>query len=172
MTEVAASDLVLGPLLAEGGEGRVFEVVSCPAEAQAGLVKGGGGATEKLVFKQFRRPVPLADMAAVARVPGSLVASDPGRGHRVLSCTAWPVAAVQGPRAGEAIGALMPRAPQRFWLRHRDGPLRLATLSYLTGDPDRIALAYGVTVPPPGSPARVALVYALCRAVEAWAAGD
>ncbi len=34
-----------------------------------------------------------------------------------------------------------------------------------------MAVAYGVTLPPPGAPERVALVYALARVLDAWQAG-
>ncbi|HTT92147.1 MAG TPA: phosphotransferase, partial [Acidimicrobiales bacterium] len=70
-----------------------------------------------------------------------------------------------------ALGTVMPRAPHEFWVRHRDGANRLASLSYLANDPDRIAVAYGVMMPPPGAPERVALVYALARLLDAWQAG-
>ncbi len=67
---------------------------------------------------------------------------------------------------------MLPRAPNEFWVRHRDGTNRLASLSYLANDPDRIAVAYGVMMPAPGAPERVALVYALARLLDAWQGGD
>jgi len=67
-----------------------------------------------------------------------------------------------------ALGTVMSRAPEEFWLRHRDGTNRLATLSYLATDPERIAVAYGVLTPPPGAAERVAVIYALARLLEAW----
>ena len=101
-----------------------------------------------------------------------MAAGDDGACRRALSSSAWPAAAVVGPDdATVALGALMPRAPAQFWLRHRDGPDRLASLSYLAGDPDRMSVAYGVTVPPPGAAERVALVYALARLLDAWQGG-
>ncbi|HUB69645.1 MAG TPA: hypothetical protein VL984_04420 [Acidimicrobiales bacterium] len=159
MHTVVASDLVLGPMLAEGGEGRVFEVVAAPGPARQ--------PNGPLVFKQLRRPRPIRDVEPVVDLPTQLGALDPARARRVASSSAWPVAAVVdgGP---DAIGLLMPRAPAAFWLRHRDGKGRLANLSYLVSDPDRIAIAYGAQVPPPGDPERVALVYALSRLLDGW----
>ena len=81
------------------------------------------------------------------------------------------MSSVVGDDPSIALGTLMPRAPAEFWLRHRDGTKRLATLSYLATDPERIAVAYGVLMPPPGAPERVALVYALARLLEAWQSG-
>ena len=66
---------------------------------------------------------------------------------------------------------LLPRAPRRFALRHRDGTTRLATLSYLTADPAHRAVAYGLSLPDPVSPARLGLVYALARVLEAFDTG-
>jgi hypothetical protein len=40
----------------------------------------------------------------------------------------------------------------------------------LTSDPDRIDVAYGLAMPPPGAAQRVAVVYALARLLEAWQA--
>jgi hypothetical protein len=88
-----------------------------------------------------------------------------------MSGAAWPVSSVVGDDPSIALGTLMPRAPAEYWLRHRDGTKRLATLSYLATDPERIAVAYGVLMPPPGAPERVALVYALARLLEAWQSG-
>ena len=65
-------------------------------------------------------------------------------------------------------GVLLPRAPRRFALRHRDGTTRLASLSYLTADPSHRAVAYGLALPPPVSPQRLGLVYALARLLEAF----
>ncbi len=74
--------------------------------------------------------------------------------------------------AGEAgaggAGVLLPRAPRRFAVRHRDGSTRLATLSYLTADPAYRAVAYGLTLPPPVSPERLGIVYALARLLEGF----
>ena len=125
-----------------------------------------------MVFKQLRHPRPAAELGLLCDLPAVLAVRDEGASRRALSSSAWPAAAVVNDYdAPVALGALMPRAPAEFWLRHRDGPSRLATLSYLAGDPDRMAVAYGVTVPPPGAPERVALVYALARLLDAWQGG-
>jgi hypothetical protein len=124
-----------------------------------------GGEREPVVYKQLREPRALGEVEDVVRFPSCLEA---GFASRLRSSAAWPLAAVVGADRSVALGTLMARAPSSFWARHRDGQLRLATLSYLATDPDRIAVAYGVQVPAPGSPERVALVYALCRLVEAW----
>lgn len=156
--------LRLGPLLAEGGEGKVYEVLAPPAAAaQPG---------RDLVFKQLRQPVPLSGLVGLAQFPLLLNESDAGMGARTVSSSAWPSAAVAVAPASTqmAAGTLMPRAPEPFWIRHKDGKARLATLSYLACDPDRIAFAYGVQVPSAGDPGRVALVYALSRLLESWEA--
>ena len=70
-----------------------------------------------------------------------------------------------------ALGALMPRARRSSGCATVMGLSRLATLSYLAGDPDRMTVAYGVAVPPPGAPERVALVYTLARLLDAWQGG-
>jgi len=64
-----------------------------------------------------------------------------------------------------ALGALMPRAPAQFWLRHREGLRRLArsATGRRPGPHDR-------GVPAPGARA-VALVYALARLLDAWQGG-
>lgn len=164
MNHVLVTELRLGELLAEGGEGRVFEVAA-----------GGTGATRlgpALVYKQLRRPRPLDDLSLLCDLPAVVAGRDEGVCRRMLSSSAWPAAAVvEDNDATLALGALMPRAPAPFWVRHRDGPSRLATLSYLAGDPDRMAVAYGVTLPQPGAPERVALVYALARLLDAWQGG-
>ena len=167
MTEVSLTDLRLGGLLAEGGEGRVFEVVRVPV---TGDWLPDNGDAPAWVYKQLRRPRPIAELKAVVEFPLVLAAGNPGLASRIRSSSAWPSAAVVGDDPSWALGTLMPRAPVRFWLKHREGAARPATLSYLAGDPDRIAVAYGAHVPAPGSPERVALVYALCRLVASWQA--
>lgn len=146
-------DLRLGRMLAEGGEGRVYEL--------------GGD----LVFKQFRHQRPSEQVEPLVQYAAELGAANAGSAARLCSSSAWPLATVVGDDPAHAVGVVLPRAPRQFWLSHRDGPLRLATLSYLAGDPDRIELAYGVAVPAPGAAARVAVVYALARLLEAWQAG-
>jgi hypothetical protein len=164
LNQVLLTELRLGELLAEGGEGRVFEV--------AAAANSSAPALPAMVYKQLRHPLPLSALSPLCDLPDMVAARDEGVCRRALSSSAWPAAAVVEERdAGVALGALMPRAPAQFWLRHRDGPSRLATLSYLAGDPDRMAVAYGVTVPPPGAPERVALVYALARLLDAWQGG-
>ena len=157
MTEVRVSSLRLGQLVAEGGEGRVFEVLSGPPAMAA-----------RSVYKQLRCPRPLAEVTSLVAFPSLLASRSSPLAARALSSTAWPVSSVVGDDALMALGTVMPRAPEEFWLRHRDGTKRLATLSYLATDPERIAVAYGVLVPPPGAAERVALVYALARLLEAW----
>jgi hypothetical protein len=154
------SELRLGELLAEGGEGRVFEVVSGPA-----------GLGRPRVYKELRRPHPVPELSSLVGFPSLLAARDAPLSARVLSSSAWPVSVVVGDDPSMALGTVMPRAPNGFWVRHRDGRNRLASLSYLANDPDRIAVAYGVMMPAPGAPERVALVYALARLLDAWQAG-
>jgi hypothetical protein len=164
LNQVLVTDLRLGEMLAEGGEGRVFEVVRTGSSAPEDRAA--------LVYKQLRHPRPLTELNLLCAVPTLMAERDEGACRRAISSSAWPSAAVVGPDdTTVALGALMPRAPAQFWLRHRDGPKRLATLSYLAGDPDRMTVAYGVTVPPPGAPERVALVYALARLLDAWQGG-
>ena len=157
MTEVAVSGLQLGELLAEGGEGRVFEVLP-----------GGPQGRERCVYKELRHPRPLDELGSLVEFPSSLAARDPALADRVRSSSAWPTSVVVGPDPDLALGTVLPRAPAEFWVSHRDGARRLATLSYLANDPDRIAVAYGVMMPAPGAPERVAVVYALARLLEAW----
>ena len=60
-SQVLFTDLQLGELLAEGGEGRVFEVVrtgSSPARAPTAMV-----------YKQLRQPRPLAELNLLCDVP-------------------------------------------------------------------------------------------------------
>jgi len=157
LTEVGVSALRLGQLVAEGGEGRVFEVLAGPPEVAA-----------RSVYKQLRRARPLAELSSLVAFPSLLASVGPALAARALSSSAWPVSSVVGDDPLVALGTVMPRAPAEFWLRHRDGTRRPATLSYLATDPDRIAVAYGALMPPPGAAERVALVYALARLLEAW----
>jgi hypothetical protein len=157
LNEVPVASLRLGHLVAEGGEGRVFEVLAGPPELAAGSV-----------YKQLRTPRPLAELSSLVAFPSLLAAQGSGLTARALSSSAWPVSSVVGDDPTVALGTVMGRAPAEFWLRHRDGTKRLATLSYLATDPERIAVAYGVLVPPPGTAERIAVVYALARLLEAW----
>ena len=161
MNTVQRSDLQLGELLAEGGEGRVFEVRSGPAELGPNRV-----------YKELRRPSSLPELSSLVAFPSMLAAQDGSLSARVVSSSAWPVSIVVGSDPALALGTVLPRAPNEFWVRHRDGTNRLASLSYLANDPDRIAVAYGIMMPAPGSPERVALVYALARLLDAWQGGD
>lgn len=177
---LAAPDLMLGDLLAEGGEGRVFalaeplppalaemlDVSGRPAALRPFAPAGPGGG--RLVFKQFRRPQPVSEVGPLVGYPDALAQLGAGLCNRVRSAAAWPLATVAGEGPGMAAGMVLPMAPAPFWLAHRDGPLRLATLSYLAGDPDRIEVAYGLPMPAPGSAERIAVVYALARLLEAW----
>jgi hypothetical protein len=154
--------VAVGALLAEGGEGRVFEVA------------GDAGS----VYKAYRRPVPLPAVAPLLAWLEELARSDPAMAARVRASTSWPTAAVvehtagAGGTAGEWVqGLILPRAPERFSVRHRDGVRHLATLSYLTTDPRQRSAAYGLTLPAAASPPRIALVYALARLLEAFSAG-
>jgi hypothetical protein len=164
LNEIPFTELRLGGLLAEGGEGRVFEVTRAPVPTPVGA--------SGLVYKQLRQARPLAELSSVVAFPGTLAEVDAGLAARVRAASAWPLAVAVGADPSVAVGLLMPRAPANFWLQHRDGPPRLATLSYLAGDPDRITLAYGVPVPAPGAAERVAIVYGLCRLLEPWQAPD
>ena len=165
MSQVSLASLRLGALLAEGGEGRVFEVVG-----EAG--RGSG----RFVYKELRQPRPLMSLAPLVAFPSALAVAERELACRVVSSSAWPTALVVGDgpayegSATVALGTVMPRAPEGFWLRHRDGTARPASLSYLAGDPDRIAVAYGIQVPGPGTAGRVGVVYALARLLEAWQA--
>ncbi len=176
---VRRGDLRLGPLLAEGGEGRVFELQSRPG----------------LLFKAYRKPTDAAPLEALVEWSKSIEALAPELARRVEASAAWPDAVVlgdvvlgdvvlgeavlgeavlgdgalgaEGGRPASAAGLLLPRAPRRFSLRHRDGSVHLATLSYLTADPGQRAAAYGLALPAPMSPERIGIVYALARLLEA-----
>ena len=149
---VRLEELQVGELLAEGGEGRVFELPRRP----------------HLVFKCYRQPAPREFLDDLVYWPDLL--GDAALVDRVQAATAWPAATVIGSHtvAASGAGVLLPRAPRRFALRHRDGTTRLATLSYLTADPAHRAVAYGLSLPDPVSPERLGLVYALARLLEAF----
>ncbi|MGI8754173.1 MAG: hypothetical protein ACR2MN_18025 [Acidimicrobiales bacterium] len=146
--------VAVGALLAEGGEGRVHEVVGAP----------------EVVYKAYRRPVPLGAVEPLLAWRRRLDQTDPAMAARVTASTAWPTAAVVGD--GRVSGLVLPRAPERFSVRHRDGVGHLATLSYLTADPRQRSAAYGLALPVAASPPRIALVYALARLLEAFSAGS
>ncbi len=160
MNPVQRSELRLGALLAQGGEGRVYEVRSGSEEPGS-----------QRVYKELRRPCPLPELNSLVEFPSQLSSCDEPLSARVLSSSAWPLSVVVGDEPDMALGTVLPRAPHQFWVRHRDGSNRLASLSYLANDPDRIAVAYGVMMPAPGAPERVALIYALARLLDAWQAG-
>jgi hypothetical protein len=176
---VELADLRLGDLLAEGGEGRVFELPLQP----------------HLVFKSYREVTPRPWLEELVAWPEEVGSGE--LAARVRAAAAWPAAVVTaspGPTAGAGgapamagavgapvagvvgapavAGAILPRAPRRFALRHRDGSTRLATLSYLTADPAYRALAYGLSLPEPMSPLRVGIVYALARLLAAFEAAQ
>lgn len=162
-------DLELGPLVAQGGEGSVFEVLPGSPPLLGGL---GAAPRDDLLFKRFKRPVPLVPLEELVAYPARLAAQAPGLASRAVSSSSWPLAAVAGAGSDNdmACGVVIARAPRPFWLAHREGPPRLATLSYLAGDPERIEVAYGLAMPARGSPERVAVAYALALLLEAWQA--
>ena len=140
---VRAEDLRVGPLLAEGGEGKVFLLPRQP----------------HLLFKTYRRAVDREHLRSLVAWPEGL---ETDRAERLQAAAAWPTAVVTGGGA-QPVGLLVPRAPRRFAVRHRDGRSRLASLSYLTADPGHRAAAYGLELPAPGSVRRIGLVHALAR---------
>jgi hypothetical protein len=146
---VRLADLRVGELLAEGGEGRVFELPLQP----------------HLVLKAFRRPASRVFLEDLVAWPAVLGHSE--LAARVRAAAAWPDTVVLDDFGGAA-GLLLPRSPRRFALRHRDGTTRLASLSYLTADPEHRAVAYGLRLPPPVSPERLGLVYALARLLQVF----
>lgn len=166
MTTVDRRRLTVGSLLAEGGEGRVYEIVGRP----------------DALFKAYRRPVPLDSVAPLLSWRQRLRRVDPLMESRLTASTAWPSEAVisgagadagaSGSEAGVAVGLVIPRAPRRFSVRHRDGARHLATLSYLTADPRHRGVAYGLALPPAAAAERIALVYALARLLEAFDGSD
>ncbi|MHB1929589.1 MAG: hypothetical protein ACYCUG_09255, partial [Acidimicrobiales bacterium] len=152
-TAVSRPELRAGPLLAEGGEGRVYELAGRPGT----------------LYKAYRRPAQRAPLESLIAWEADLAGTRPELAARVRAAAAWPRAVVTEPgaAAGTAAGLLVPRAPRRFAVRHRDGTSHLATLSYLTADPAQRAAAYGLALPAPVSTDRVGIVYALARALEA-----
>jgi hypothetical protein len=150
-------ELRLGELLAEGGEGKVFALPLQP----------------HLVYKEYQRPTNREHLGDLVSWPEG---GDPELAARVRACASWPTALVEdlsdrgfGPGPVPlASGVVMPRAPRRFALRHRDGTTHLASLSYLTADPAYRAVAYGIELPPALSPERLSLVYALARLLESF----
>lgn len=144
------AELRIGEMLAEGGEGQVHVLPRQP----------------HLVLKLFRRP---ADADSLTRLVGWPLSLPPPAEAVVRAASAWPVSVVRG-EGGRAAGLLVPRAPRRFSVRHRDGHSRLASLSYLTADPEHRAVAYGLSLPPPAGAERVGIVYALARLLSAFEA--
>ncbi|MBO0731211.1 MAG: hypothetical protein J2P57_18285, partial [Acidimicrobiaceae bacterium] len=131
-TVVRRRDLRVGPLLAEGGQGRVYALADRPG----------------VVLKAYRAPLDRADLDGLVAWAEGL----PPDLDRPLAAAAWPTEVVVDAAAGangagadgRAVGLLMPRAPRRFTLRHKDGSAHLATLSYLCADPAQRAAAYGL----------------------------
>jgi hypothetical protein len=154
---VGRRELRIGALLAEGGEGRVYEL-----DDRRGTL-----------YKEYRTPGPLGPLRGLVDWAGVVEARDAELARRVAAGSAWPSAVVVDDPAGAtevARGLLIPRAPRRFSLRHRDGEMRLATLSYLTTSPGQRAAAYGLALPPAASVERIGIVYALARLLEAFQA--
>jgi hypothetical protein len=150
---VRLADLHIGDLLAEGGEGKVYLLPERP----------------HLVFKSYRRPVAPDSVDELIAWPDRSL--DGMSRRRVDAAAAWPLAEVLDDSCAVA-GLLMPRAPKRFSVRHRDGATRLASLSYLTTDPTYRAAAYGLQLPAPAAIERFGLIYALARLLQAFEAGE
>ncbi len=110
MNPVPRSELRLGELLAEGGEGRVYEVRA-----------GSGDPGSQRVYKELRRPCPVTELNSLVGFPAQLSARDQPLSARVLSSSAWPLSVVVGDDPEVALGTVLPRAPHQFWVRHRDG---------------------------------------------------
>ncbi len=149
--EIPRDRLVVGNLVAEGGEGGVYEIEGRP----------------DAVFKSYKVPVSPAPMRALVRWPDEVAVDHPELAARVRAASAWPTAVAVDQASGLAAGLVLPRAPDRFWLRHRDGSVRLASLSYLTADPHQRAAAYGLALPAPMAAERLGLAYALARLLDA-----
>lgn len=148
MQRCALGELRVGDLLAQGGEGAVYQLPLQP----------------HLVFKAYRGKSDRGYLDDLVAWPGLLAARD---AEVVRSSAAWPTSVVTGDD-GDPVGLVMPRAPRRFSVRHRDGQRRLATLSYLTCDPARPAKAYDIVVPPVGDARRYGLVLALAQLLAAF----
>jgi len=164
VSTIERRNVVVGALVAEGGEGKVHRVAGRP----------------DVLYKAYRRPVPLDAVAPLLAWRDRLRQADPAMAARVAASTSWPSAAVVADggadfrpvgSAATVSGLVIPRAPERFSLRHRDGVSHLATLSYLAADPQQRSTAYGVALPPAASVARIGLVHALARVLEAFASG-
>jgi hypothetical protein len=149
---VRLADLRVGELIAEGGEGKVYHLPMQP----------------HLVFKSYRSHAATRDLDALICWPATAI--DAASRQTVAASAAWPVAEVLDDDSAVA-GFLLPRAPKRFSLRHRDGATRLASLSYLTSDPAHRAAAYGIALPSAGAPERFGLVCALARLLDAFDRG-
>ncbi len=148
MQRCALGELRVGDLLAQGGEGAVYQLPLQP----------------HLVFKAYRGDTDRVYLDGLVAWPDLLAEPE---AEVLRSSAAWPTSVVTDDGA-RPVGLLMPRAPRRFSVRHRDGQRRLATLSYLTCDPARPAKAYGIAVPPPGDAGRYGLVLALARLLAAF----
>lgn len=149
---MAVTELKVGGLLAEGGEGLVHLLPRQP----------------HLLFKSYRRAADRSHLEELVSWPDTVEA---GPAAVVRASSAWPCSVVADEH-DDAVGLLMPRAPRRFALRHRDGHSRLASLSYLTADPEHRAVAYGLRLPRPAGPERVGLAYALARLLAALESGQ
>jgi hypothetical protein len=148
---VPVAELKVGALLAEGGEGVVHLLPRQP----------------HLLYKSYRRSADRSHLEELVSWAQSIPA---GPAAVVRSASAWPHSVVSDDK-DDAVGLLMPRAPRRFALRHRDGHSRLASLSYLTADPEHRAVAYGLRLPVPAGPERVGLAYALAGLLSAFESG-
>lgn len=149
---VGRDELRIGAVMAEGGEGRVRLLPRQP----------------HLVFKEYRRPGDRAHLEELVAWPERAGSAEAATVVRAAS--AWPTGVVAD-ASGAAVGLLVPRAPRRFALRHRDGRSRLASLSYLTSDPGHREVAYGLQLPAPVTAERIGLVYALARLLAAFETG-
>ncbi len=136
---------------------RSSKVLGGPPELTTRAALQAAALPPALAELQFPRRVPFAACFRL-QARRSLPEAPPRRRR--------PLSSVVGDDALMALGTVMPRAPEEFWLRHRDGTKRLATLSYLATDPERIAvIPHGVLTPPPGaaelSPSSAALARVL-----------
>src|SRR5262245_27310307 len=95
---VRLDELRVGEPLAEGGEGRVFELPSQP----------------HLVLKRYRRPARRDFLEEIVAWPDDV--ADPELVQRVRAATAWPAVTVltgatEGAEDAVGAGVLLPRAP-------------------------------------------------------------